>query len=71
MSEKERLLDALFPPGGGNKLVNLKFLPIDPSITEEELCHEFLNAREEHRSEKALKMEKIGEYLKSKYSKLR
>ena len=63
MTEKERLLDALFPRGGGKQLVNLRFLPIDPGITEEELCSEFLAAREEHHDERELKIEKIGPYL--------
>lgn len=65
MTGKERLLGTLFPKGGGAELVNLKFLPRDIDITEEELCLEVLDALEEHRSEKELKLERIGPYLKS------
>jgi len=55
MREKERLLSALFPPEGGAELINFKFFVLDHSITEEELCREFADAVEEHRSERALK----------------
>ena len=68
MTEKERLLDALFPKGEDAQIVNLKFLARDLSITEDELCREFLEAREEFRSEQVLKMPKAGPHINSKPS---
>jgi hypothetical protein len=66
MLEKERLLNALFPQEGGEELVNLKFFVMDRAITEEELCREFADALEEHRSEQVLKMTDIDGYLQAK-----
>jgi len=66
MREKERLLSALFPPEGGAELINLKFFVLDHSITEEELCREFADAVEEHRSERALKVDDIDAYIRNK-----
>ena len=66
MTEKERLMSVLFPAEGGEELVNLKFFVLDQSITEEELCREFADAIEEHRSENALKTSDIDGYLRQR-----
>ena len=66
MTEKERLLGALFPAEGGEELANLKFFVMDQSITEEELCHEFADALEEQRSEQALKTDDVDGYLQTR-----
>ena len=59
------LLDALFPKKGGTRLLNLNFCVLDPLITEEELCQEFLAALEAHSKDDLLEQDSLDNYLRS------
>lgn len=68
MTEKERMLNALFPAEGGEELTNLKFFVIDSTITEEELCREVSDTLEAHRKGELRASETFDGHLRKKWT---